>query len=515
MRFIIISILCLMLLSCKNQTQSTTSQDSHAHDAEGNHVTTSSGKVPRLDYTIWTLDTELFVEFPVLIVGSQSRFAAHFTAMDGHQAIKEGSVTATLIVGDKGIRKTVNNPSSPGIFSPVLQPVTSGVGQLEFILNTNAYSDTIRIPQVKVYPNLAEAQKDLETSGHEDENIEFLKEQAWKMEFQTAKATQKEVFETLTTSGVWQSTPNSTRTTVANANGKVNFVKQNMIIGKAVRQGEVIMNLSSKGLVTNNLDGDLEVAKINWEQAKSIYDRKKSLYEDKIIPKSEFEPIQQDYLLAKAKYEALKKGYSASGYSTKTMQITAPISGYISDINVSNGGFVNEGAELFTVSKSKANVLEVQVSPRYVSKLNDIQNIWYKTFDDRWQDMNTSNGKILSIDKIVTTEKPNLSLFAQINKAVKMPQGSFTEVSITTGKGKNGIVIPSSALLESYGKYSVIVQLGGELFEERNIVVGSRNGNEVEVIKGLQQGEMVVTKGAYQVKMQSMAGEAPAHGHAH
>lgn len=57
-------------------------------------------------------NTELFVEFPVLVVGQTSRFAAHFTEMDQHQAVKEGSVTVSLIKAGKGIRHTVEAPSS-------------------------------------------------------------------------------------------------------------------------------------------------------------------------------------------------------------------------------------------------------------------------------------------------------------------------------------------------------------------------------------------------------------------
>jgi CTP-dependent riboflavin kinase len=38
---------------------------------------------------------------------------------------------------------------------------------------------------------------------------------------------------------------------------------------------------------------------------------------------------------------------------------------------------------------------------------------------------------------------------------------------------------------------------------------------EVEILSGLAEGEMVVSIGAYQVKMASMSGQAPAHGHEH
>jgi len=108
-----------------------------------------------------------------------------------------------------------------------------------------------------------------------------------------------------------------------------------------------------------------------------------------------------------------------------------------------------------------------------------------------------------------------ISVFAEVNEGMEMPEGSFTEVQLAVGTATESLVVPVSCLMEDYGNYSVMVQLSGESFERRNVTIGKRNGSEVEIITGLSLGEVVVTKGAYQVKMASMSGQAPAHGHAH
>ncbi len=59
------------------------------------------------------------------------------------------------------------------------------------------------------------------------------------------------------------------------------------------------------------------------------------------------------------------------------------------------------------------------------------------------------------------------------------------------------------------------MQISGEGFERRTVKIGKRNGKNVEILQGLEVGEVVVTKGAYQVKMASMSGSTPAHGHEH
>jgi multidrug efflux pump subunit AcrA (membrane-fusion protein) len=106
-------------------------------------------------------------------------------------------------------------------------------------------------------------------------------------------------------------------------------------------------------------------------------------------------------------------------------------------------------------------------------------------------------------------------VFAKVNTPVDMPQGSFTEVQIAIGTGTPTMVVPESALLEDYGRYSVMVQLSGQTYVKRPITLGQRNGASVEVIRGLKKGEYVVTKGVYQVKMASLSAQVPAHGHEH
>ncbi len=503
MRYIIV-LFSLLVFSCQS-----TEDHGHPHDENGGHSQVSEGK-PTVDYTVWTDQTELFVEFPALVVGETSRFAAHFTVLNGHQSVKEGSVTVSLIKGEKGIRHKVDAPSSPGIFGPSLQPKEAGIYQLVFELKTPAYSDRIVLNDIPVFASLEEAEKAL---GGEEENgnaITFLKEQAWKMEFQTAAVLKKEVFQTIPTSGVWKVAPSDYQTLVAPTSGRVSFSSGVLTEGSAVKKGQVLMTISSEGLTSNNLNAEIQKAKAEFEQAKSEYERKKELYESKIVPKAEFEQVEQKYLVAKTNYETLSSGYSAGG-----KQITAPMNGFIKSIQSVNGGFANQGDGLVTVTSHKSSLLEVQVSPKYSAELQNIGNIWYQPKQSTWSSLNEQGGKILSVGKVVEADQPLISVYAEVNEGVEMPEGSFTQVQLAVGSGDEGLVVPVSCLMEDYGNYSVIVQLSGESFERRNVTLGKRNGREVEIINGLVEREVVVTKGAYQVKMASMSGQAPAHGHAH
>lgn len=500
MKYILI-VLAFLAMSCNNKAE-----DAHAHNEDGSHV---GEEIPRLSHTLWTEKTELFVEFPALVVGNPSKFAAHFTVLDKHQPVREGSVTVSLIKGDNGIRNTAEAPTSPGIFSPVIQPKEAGVYQLVFELKTPEYSDKITIEDVIVYASTDDAIKALGTA-EEDGSISFLKEQSWKIDFQTAPVVSGKIYDVINTSGVWMPSPGSVKSLAAKSNGVVDFKVDNLTEGTSVKQGQLLMSLNSKGLASNNLSTDIASAKAKYQQSKSEYDRKKELYDSKIVPKSEFEKVESDFEIAKANYQSL-----TSGVSGGSKQIRAPFDGFIKSITISNGDYVEQGVALVSIGTHQSKVLKTQLAPNYGLTMENVQGVWYQTKDGQWADIGDAEGKILSIAKDVERENPLVSVFAQVNVEVDMPEGSLTQVQIAMGDATQNTMIPVNALLEDYGSYSVIVQLSGESFERRPVKIGKRNGENVEILQGLKVDEVVVTTGAYQVKMASMSGSTPAHGHEH
>ena len=498
MKYFFITCISFLMFSCGNTTE-----EEHAHDAEGNHVV---AEIPAISKTVWTDQTELFVEFPALVEGKTSKFAAHFTILEKHQPVRKGSVTVSLIKGENGIRHTAEAPSSPGIFSPALQPKEPGIYDLVFDLKTPEYSDRIVIEDVQVYASAAEALEDV--SAGENAGISFLKEQAWKIGFQTAPVTMGEVYDMVHTFGVWQASPGTYKTLAAGANGMVNFVSENLTEGSEVKRSQLLMTLSSEGLSSNNIRAEIAQAKARYDQAKAEYERKKELYEDRIVPKSEFERVESNFRIAESNYRALASNYGAGG-----KQIRAPFDGFIKSINTSNGNYVEQGTNLVTIGTDKSRLLRAQLSASHNPSKESIANVWYKGGNGEWKEVDGSS--VVSIGKEVEDRKPMIPVYIKVNDVVEMPEGSFTEVQIALGEAETGIVVPEAALLEDYGNYSVIVQTGGESFERRPVQIGQRNGKNAQVLSGLEAGDVVVTNGNYQVKMASMTGQTPAHGHEH
>jgi membrane fusion protein, heavy metal efflux system len=498
---------CLFLLILSGYFSCRPSDNAeHSHESAVGHAHSDEGP-PAEEYTVWTDKTELFVEFPILVSGSISRFAAHFTVLQGHRPVEQGQVTVSLVKGNKGIRHTVSEPSSPGIFGPALQPKEAGTYTLIFDLMTPEYNDQIRIDSVRVFGNISEYDVD-GAPAEEEGGITFLKEQAWKIDFQTSPVQQKEIYQVISTSGVWKVAPSDYQTLIAPVSGRVHFNRSTFTEGIPVAGGQVLMTISSEGLTTNNINSEIEKAKADFDQAQAEYDRKKEL--SGIIPPSELEQVEQKYSKARITYETL-----VNGFQEGVKQVAVPFTGFIKGLMVTNGGYVEQGDALVTITSHKSSILETQVSPVYASELKNIQNLWYQPKFGIWSNLREKGGKILSLGREVDGDKPLLSLFYQVNEGIEMPEGSFTPVQIALGTPAISPVVPEGALLEDYGNYSVVVQLSGERFERREVTIGRRNGQEVEILNGLKTGEVIVTQGAYQVKMASMSSQVPAHGHTH
>ena len=130
-------------------------------------------------YTVYTDSIELFVEFKPLIVGQESRFAAHFTRTGAlYTAITKGTASVALHGIGAPLVSTADAPSDPGIFRMAITPTQEGSSRLIFILNAGGRADTLEVDGLTVHPDAHEAihgERPPDPPG----DITYLKEQAW------------------------------------------------------------------------------------------------------------------------------------------------------------------------------------------------------------------------------------------------------------------------------------------------------------------------------------------------
>lgn len=494
---ILMAVFAVLFVGCADKNT-----DEHGHEAGG---------LEPLAYTIYSDKTELFVEFKPLIVGSTSSFAAHFTILgENFLPLTEGKVTVSLIIGENGIRNSADTASSPGIFRLALKPTKADKGKLIFDIETKNYTDQIVIENITVYPNEQTAREN-QTANENGDEIPYLKEQAWKVEFANAPVKRQTFNGIIKTNGQLLSAPGDEVMITANASGSVLFTSTKSIVGSEVNVGSNLFTISGGNISTGTIDATFKEAKANYDKAKSDFERASELVKDNIVS-------QKEYLQAKVAFENAQTSFNAiaQNYSAKGQSISSPISGFIKNVLVSEGQFVEAGTPLAIVSKNKNLLLQAHLSQRYFNKLSTIQSANFKMAGlDEVFSTEALNGKIVSFGKSTSANSPFIPITFEINNIGNLVSGSVLEVYLKSSPIPNALVIPTSTLMEEQGNFYVYVQTGGESFQKREVKLGASDGQNVQVLSGVSEGERVVTKGAYQIKLSSASGELPAHGHEH
>ncbi|HEX6846770.1 MAG TPA: efflux RND transporter periplasmic adaptor subunit [Chitinophagaceae bacterium] len=463
-----------------------------------------------LSYTLYTGTSELFVEFKPLIVGQVSRLAAHLTKLgENFLPYTEGAVTVTLIQNGKDLKHSADTPSSPGIFRLALQPAQAGIGKLVFDIQTKEFTDQITIDSVEVYADekAAIAAQPAESGGSD---ISYLKEQAWTVEFANAPVMKETMFDVIKTTGEIQSAPGDEVTIAAKSNGIVKFIGTNNVIGSTVRSGQTLFTVTGGEIPFENVEAAKQAAKAELNTAKSEYERANELIKDKLITQADYQNAKLRYEQAQITLNNLGRNYGGG------KALSSPINGFIKSIMVSEGQFVAAGQPLATVTKNQRIILKADVSLKDANKINSIKEATFTIIQSK-QTFNTKelNGKLLAVGKTTAANSPFIPVQFQIDSKPGMLPGSFAEVYLKTTPINDAMVIPVSALVEEQGIYYAYVQTEGESFQKRELKLGANDGEKVQVLSGLSEGERVVTKGAYQIKLSQASGTMPAHGHEH
>ncbi len=499
---IILSGLILLLFGCgepQDQAAHSHGPDSHTH-----------GPDP-LSFTVWTGKSELFVEFPPLVMGETRRFAAHFTEMGNFKAIKEGKVTARLRESrDRLAKGTVLEPSSPGIFRPFLTPDAEGTFHLDFYLTTKEFTDTITLSDIVVYPN-AEAAAALVPALVEGDDISFLKEQAWKIEFAVGQVKRGAIHEVIHTSGEFQSVKGEEKIVAAKSSGIVFFKNSKLQEGREVRAGEVLFTISSRGLTQSNVKEKFNIAKARFDKAKADFERAEELLSQQAFSQKAFEARKMEFEVAQAEFQTLSENYKNGGQT-----LTAPMSGIVKNVLVTAGEFVEEGAPLMEITRNRRLLLQAEVSQQYLPKLRSLRSANFKTpYQEEVQSLADYNGKLVSYGKVMEEGSGFVPVIFELDNLGELIPGSYVEMFLLTNPVEGALTIPKAALMQDYSSKYVYVQIGGETFEKREVQLGIDDGMRIQVLSGVEEGEWVVTKGAYQIKMASMSTTIPAHGHEH
>lgn len=474
----------------------------HSHDEQ---------EFPTVALTAYSENIEIFVDFNPLVAGKSNIMMVHVSLMNERFIpLEKGTINAVLSINGKETKSSSNKPETPGIFEMELSPELSGEGNLTFEVKTPTFTDVIRFENISVFPDLISASR-YKDPNDSDEKITYLKNQVWNIEFSNASVRRGTFREILKTSGKVLPAPGDENVITANSKGAVLFATNKTVVGSELKAGDHLFTISSANLTQGNPDVYYNETKAKYELSKNEFERAEILVKDRIIS-------QKEYLQAKMEYENLESIFKAvsKNYSRNGQKITSNSSGFLKNLLVTEGQYVEAGSPLAVVSKNKKVLLQANVSQKYYNKLPLISAANFRIISqEKVFDSENLNGKVVSYGKSASENSSYIPITFEIDNVGNIIPGAIAEVFLKSTSIPDALIIPVSALMEELGSFYVFVQTGGESFQKREVKLGGNDGVFVHVISGLEENERVVTKGAYAIKLASSSGAIPEHGHSH
>ncbi|WP_159467259.1 efflux RND transporter periplasmic adaptor subunit [Dyadobacter sp. 3J3] len=320
---------------------------------------------------------------------------------------------------------------------------------------------------------------------------------------------------------------------VINANGYTKLPPQNqadvsvfmagivksirVIEGEFVKAGQTIAILESPEFT--RLQESFLISKSNTEFLAAEFERQKTLSDENVNAKKAFQKTKADFETEKARYNSLQKqlnilhiNVSGSGNIVSTVAVTAPISGYITEVNIKIGSNVQPGNSLFSIVDNTKMHVDLLVYEKDLQKVKPDQTVRFVLTN---QDNAEIHGKIFSVGKAFENETKSVAVHADIlnDKQILIP-GMYVNALIDIGKNKVN-ALPVDAVIKADGREFIFVLEDEKAEPEKNESVeklyhfqrievksGTTQLGYVQVtpLQVLEKNAKIVLKGAYYIQ---------------
>src|SRR6266705_7015241 len=303
--------------------------------------------------------------------------------------------------------------------------------------------------------------------------------------------------------------------------------------GANVKKGQKLADLESADI--DQAEADYLKALADYENARrtsvaevklaqATYDRTRMLYEKTITAGKNLQTAEHDLEVAKASAESSVNGTKAALTAARrhllilglkdsaidslvtkpdlaaVFSLNSPIDGVVVERNASIGASVGTDANLFKI----INISRVWVDANVFEK--DLQRVrlgqQVKLTVPAFPGASFS-GRVILVNSIVDPETRTVKVRTEVaNPDGRLKPDMFANVEIITDVNRAAISIPKSAVLNDEGK-TVVFVADGNGYKKREVHVGIQNGDQVEIVEGLNAGDKVVVKGNYLLLQQS------------
>ena len=499
----------LLLVGCGDKTAATTAVAAAEH-----HDNQAGEKL-----THFRDKTELYVEFPTLVVGQAATFVAHFTKLADFKPLTDGKLTVVLSGGNApDERFVVDAQAVPGIFKPGVTPKAAGERGLTLIVESTLGTLTHDLGLVTVFADAKAAAARRGNHSNEDAGIPFSKEQQWKIDFATVEAVKGVARPSVAATASVRAHPDGEARLAAPAAGLLRAAGSFPRVGQTVAKGQVLAMLAPRmGGDTDQatLEASASKARIALDQARRERERMEALFKDEAVAEKRlFEARANEAMTQAEASAALARAGQAGG--SGGIAIRAPIAGIVADVSVAAGAFVAEGAPLFHVANPARLWLEARVPESEIGRLGTPNGAAFVVdgFAQPFVIEPGKNGNLIGVGGVIDASTRTVPvIFEFANPGGSLRLGMMAKAQIFAGGDKEAVMVPASAVQDESGTLVVYVQSGGESFERRIVQTGARDGDRIAIVAGIEAGQRVVSKGGYLVRLSRSMAAPVGHGH--
>jgi HlyD family secretion protein len=206
----------------------------------------------------------------------------------------------------------------------------------------------------------------------------------------------------------------------------------------------------------------------------------------------------QDALKAAQGQLAAAQGrYEAAQAQLSYAEVRSPIDGVVTDRPVYPGEMASAGSPLITVMDLSHVVARAHISQQQAAllKVGDEAALSVPGASD------DLSAKVTLVSPVLDPNSTTVEVWAEaVNRESHLQPGSSCRVTFVAQTVKDALIVPAAALITaSDGGTSVIVVGADSKPQQKTVKVGIRQDDNLQIIKGLQEGEKVVTQGAYEL----------------
>lgn len=280
--------------------------------------------------------------------------------------------------------------------------------------------------------------------------------------------------------------------------GKI--IKRNVQLGSVVQAGDVLMQIDSKDIkqTVNSNSAQVYSAQSQLKLAENNLSRYQELYKSGAISGAQLDQYQSAYDVALAGVRQASAQYTQGSNQLDYSALYADKAGVISSITAEAGQVVAAGQTVITIVQDGEREVEISIPENRIEELRKAGQMKV-TF---WALPTVSvDGVVREIspmaDAVSRTYKVRVSL---LNAPPEVKLGMTAAVVVTNmGNQQVAAYIPLTAIYQS-GDIPGVWVVNQEQVTLRTVKIGALGDGKVQVLEGLQNGDIIVTAGVHKLK---------------